>query len=1196
MPSLRPNSCFLHAPVNAVTVGTRWICLAVGNRVLVGSVDGESNSDFKLVTELPRGAVITALEQHVVDDANCKAGVILVIGSGDSVFVLNPLLLEWRAGDHHLTQLVLEDMARVLRIRSLGPGAGVLVITAISSAYILCEESLSWVRASGEAPLLVRYAATGLGVALAADAVLEGDGDGMTVFTGTYAGSIAVWRLPVAAAQKQNNEEETEATRGALIPFSWINAHRQGCAVFAVKAITLRDRLEADQMRFCIATCSDDRTATLYISDGINCLANMMEELKWTCCWRGAGASFSRRRVFDVSMYFTAENNGTMFFATGSEDGSVHAFVFNFQELLNATSTKNLKEITKKNALLATTVGRQLLHRGHQHDGRGVYKVALLRNPTFNTIAVVSCGFDGAVYCTPLSAHAARRGEIVSQKEKPKRHVRGVVCDDVGSLLACTEDELIIFPLDPKGKERRLSIPITDAKKDIPSCIKVAAGSIWRGRQQFFLALIGTTGGNLYGTWYNLTGTQSQFQEEVEKELVNIFVLLHASSSRASKVLLVQGMHWQERVLIASIHADGNLILLETHTLDERVSEVRVTRRCAGVHTTALSICIFASPMEDDEKEHRTPSPKRQKRRQQQQRQQQGHQRTQPWYLGIFVGDDEGGLSIDLVRINDYAYTATTLLFREPLFREPIASVIRETRHINCPCERITVLSTQGEWRVVLLHVEGQCVDIVPVSSPLRLPWRISSVLACSDTVAVTMFGTDISVYRRRLTRFSWHLVEEYHGVKAPRLLSATIPADISGVGGLPVFVCHCSDGVQAEWFACDWLSETRILSGGAIIGREYNTALFLPSPAFAVVCGSENSMLTVLLAPHSPRMGMDAPLTITGPHDSNILAMAICVTNGDGSMMRFVTVGGLATLVLWEWSTYHNWRVVAHVSQQHESTSAFPAANDRKKEGCGVPRFLSVCTTPEEIVVGGSDGILRVFSPNDSLRLLCEARFPTSTPKPMMAVATLNARNRLVVVGDTSGTVGVCNVADGNFTTHFTWAKSAVNAIAVGRRIGFQSQKQEEQQQRYGQEREEGEKGKGVEDTFAVWRVLAAMDSGDVVLLHVGVLAIGVICVVRVGLTAARGISWITGSPNDDTDDDAAVAVNGECLTYLQTCGVQSAAGGTEMLRVAWHTRVNVRGVSGLAVASPTRRSACAVVVGEGVEAIPLYADRDNT
>ncbi|EKF29040.1 hypothetical protein MOQ_007190 [Trypanosoma cruzi marinkellei] len=1191
-PSLRPNSYFLHAPVNAVTVGAQWICLAVGNRVLVGSADGGSDSEFQVVTELPYGAVITALEQHVVNNVNCRAGVILVIGSGDSVFVLNPPLWEWRGGDHHLTQLVLEDMARVLRIRSLGPGAGVLVITAISSAYIIQEERLSWMRASGEAPFLVRYAATGLGVALAADAVLEGDGDGMTVFTGTYAGSIAVWRLPVADAQKQKNEEETETTRGALIPLSWINAHHQGCAVFAVKAITLKDRMEAGSVHFCVATCSDDRTATLYTSDSINSLANMREGLKWTCCWRGAGTSFSRRRVFDVSMYFTAENDGTLFFATGSEDGSVHVFAFHSREVLNAASRKNLKEITKKNVVSSVTVGQRLLHRGHQHDGRGVYKVALLRNPTSNTIAVVSCGFDGAVHYTPLSPHASRRGTIVAQNEKPKRHVRGVVCDDVGNLLACTEDELIIFPLNPKGKERRLSIPIADAKKDMPSCIKVAAGSFWKGRQQYFLALIGTTGGNIYGMWYNLTGTQPQLQEgEEEKELAKIFVLLHASSSRRSKVLFVQGKHWQERVLIASIHADGNLLLLEAHPLHERASEVRMTRHCAGVHTTGLSICIFASPIEDDEKKHQITPPEQQK-----QKQQQGYQRTRLLYFGIFVGDDEGGLSLDLVRIKDYAYTATTLLFREPLFREPIACVIRETRHINSPFERITVLSTQGEWRVVMVHVEGQCVDIVPVSCPLRLPWRISSVLACTETVAVTMFGTDISVYRRHLSRFGWHLAEEYHGVRAPRLLSATIPIDISGVSDIPVFVCHCSDGVQAEWFACDSLSETRILSGGAIIGREYNTALFLPSPAFAVICGSENSMLTVLLTPHSPRMGMDAPLTITGPHDSNILAMAVCITNGDGNRVRFVTVGGLATLALWEWSTYHNWRVVAHVSQQHECTSAFPAATDNETEGRGVPRFLSVCTTLEEIVVGGSDGILRVFSSNDSLRLLCEARFPTSTPKPMMAVATLNANNRLVVVGDTSGTVGVCNVTDGSFTTHLTWAKSAVNAIAVGRRIGFQSQKQEEQQQRDEQKREEGEKGRGVEDAFAVWRVLAAMDSGDVVLLHVGVSAIGVICVVRVGLTAACGVSWITGSTNDDTDDDAAVVVNGERLTYLQTCGVETAAGRTEMLRVSWHTRVNVRGVSGLAVASSTRRSTCAVVVGEGVEAIPLCADCNNT
>ncbi|RNF06592.1 hypothetical protein TraAM80_03862 [Trypanosoma rangeli] len=1163
MPSSSRNSCILYAPVTAVSIGLQRICFAIGNRVLEGDADVGSSSDFQVAAELPHGAVITALEQHAVSDLTGALDIILLIGSGDSVFVANSSSQEGRSGGSHLSQFVLDDMARVLRLRSLGQGGGALAVTAMNSAYLIREETLCSVHTSATPPLLVRYAVTGLGVALAADAVVVRDDAAMAVFTGTYAGSIAVWRVPPAGTRGRNNEEETGITHGAVNPISWIIAHRPGCAVFAVKVTILRDIAASDHVRFCVATCSDDRTATLYVSNSVPAFSSMMEGMRWKCCWRGVGASFSRRRVFDVSLLLIAEHGGMLLLATGGEDGSVQVFGFPSQELIRATTTLTSPTEAAEGEV-APVAPVRLLHRGHQHDGRGVYKVALLRNPASDATAVVSCGFDGAVHHTPVSPCPGRSAMIVLRNVQPRRHVRGVLCDNEGSFLACTEDELIVFLQGATAKEQRLPIPITGTKKELPSCLSVAVGSCWRRRQQYLLTLLGTTGGKVYGMWYSSTGAQPQCQkeEDEEVEMRDVVVLLHASASQASKVLLVRGILRQERVLLVSVHASGVLIVLEVDPFHGIASKVWMTSQCAGVHTTTLSMCMLAPQLVTQHEEY------------EQQKQQQGQDpELQQQYLCLFVGDDDGCISVDLVQTMGDACANTNLLPRERLFQGAIASVTRQASHMKGPCERITVVSAQGEVRVLLLHVGGRNVDILPVSSPLRLPWRISSVLAYSETVAVTLFGTDISVYRRHPSRFSWYLVAEYHGVRAPRLLSATISTDLSGVGGIPVFVCHCSDGVQAEWFTCDALSGTRILLGGAIIGREYNTTLFLPSPASAVICGGENSMLTAFSLPYSSQMCMDTPVAFTGPHDSNILAMATCAATGDSGSVRFVTVGGLATLALWEWSMHHSWRVIAHVGQHRESVAGGEA------EGRGVPRFLSVCVTCEDIVVGGSDGKVRLFSLSEGLQLRRKVLLCASTPKPVMAVATLSAKDRLVVMGDTNGVLGVCGVADGSVTARLTWARSAVNAIAVGRQLQPWLQQQDGPRQ---MKTEEG-------NMFAVWRVLVAMDSGEVALLHVGVSAIEMVCAVRVGLTAARGVCWIPGLPRDDADTDVAVTVNDERLACLFIREVSEATGRTEMLYVAWHTRVNVRGVSGLAVASLMERSLCAVVVGEGVEVVSL-------
>ncbi|KEG09968.1 hypothetical protein DQ04_04371040 [Trypanosoma grayi] len=1158
MRTINRSSLFLDAPVAAIAGGAQWLCLAVGNRVL--AVDARSpassvsvvgddpgahrNGEMWLVAELPDGAVISTLEQHVTVGA--EAAVVVVIGSGDRVYAAS--LLHKVQQSVTLVHPAFEDSARILQIRSLGPGAGVLVLTAFNSAFLFPDESLAVAHVATPITLsVVRYVVDGLGIALAADAVAEVGSGSIAVFAGTYAGAISAWRVPAAAAaadftkkQQRRQGGQPVVSGGTLPVLSCIKAHRPGCAVFAVKALTVRRGGTTDSVCFCVATCSDDRSASLYVATAV--AGGLAEGMAWVCCWRGSGASFARRRVFDVSLHLTSgddDDDPALLLAAGGEDGTVHALSFRAQDLAVAART----------AAGEVVAPVTLLHRSSQHDGRGVYKVALLSAVNSTAAAVVSCGFDGAAHCTPLPPQRPRTATLVWRDMKRRRHVRGVACDEQGALLACTEDELIIAPLDAQLEEegeqqqqqQRIPLPTAEAgsaKRELPSCISAVA---FQPRRPL-IALVGTTCGNVYGVPYSAAATTREqkdvVEEEEEKVHSNVAVLLCGASptSSSSKVLLLRGVYWNEHLLLASVHADRSLVVSAVRCLEES-PVVWMAASCPGVHTTALSMCVVVTAGGGE-----LP------------------------LLCIFVGDDEGGLSIHLTDLTR-RHEATTLPHHERLFQHAVASVQMEaTPPLSVSARRVTAVSVEGEWRVFLLDTAARRVDIRPVSCPLRLPWRISSVLACSSTVAVTLFGNDVSVHARRSCCFSWQQVAQYHGVKAPRLLSATIPTATAGAGDLSAFVCHCSDGARAEWHACSSANGTRVLHGGATIGREYNTALFLPSPVSCFLCGSENSMITAMSLQSTATRGTDLPLTFSGPHDSNILAMALCGSSSSSrkDTVRFVTAGGLATLALWEWSARHSWSVVAHVSQpqqQQKQNSAGEGTDSR-----GVPRFLSVCVTCEDIVVGSSDGALKVFALTDTLALRREMLLCPSVPKPVTAVVTLSAADRLVVAGDTNGVVAVCDVASGAVLSHHSWAKAAVNALAVGLRL---------------------------QDAAGMWRVLAAMDSGDVVLLHVGVAAVDVVCMLRVGLTAARGVSWLHAP-----QEDVAVAVNDERLVYLRAHDASTAAAAAaaaaaeaetvdtaEPLCVTGHRRVNVRGISGLAVASAT---AC-MVVGQGVEVLPL-------
>ncbi|CBH18081.1 hypothetical protein, conserved [Trypanosoma brucei gambiense DAL972] len=1174
---MRPQadrSSFLHAPVTAVSVSSSWFCLAVGHRVLASSVDDDmDHSSVFVVTELPNGAVITALEQHRMSYIATNELIIsaVVIGSADRVYAAPLYRNELREGappaakpHNSVLLLSLNNFARILYIQSLGDVAGILVLTTLNSAHVIPEQHLmvGWDASAGVAMreesqgIVLRRTVKGLGIALAASALMTADRCNILIFTGTYAGGVAVWSVPITSAEQQlrGMDDGTES----LPVLSRISAHSPGCAVFAVKAVAIGGSGEqrngsAVTSRICVATCSDDRTATVYVSHSDHsvgedtCTAShfqLTEKTRWVCCWRGSRAALARRRLFDISILPTRTHSRVVV-ATGGEDGTVNVLCFNQGELEAAE----------------TPLKPQTIHcRTHQHEGSGVYKVALVEHAVSSgyVTAVVSCGFDGCVYYTRLQPSELRKATLIPCTPiKQRCHVRGLHCDDNGTLLACTEDEFIIIHFhkgDTSPHEQRFPLPTTcSGKKDVPSCLSAITSLSpplvpSNNFAPKHIALIGTTGGGVYGVLYGAWYSNAAEKENGGRAPPTVVKLMTSSS----KVLFVRGLQYQQHLVLATVHAGGQLVVSAFENISERSTEW-LSAVCAGTHTTALTLRLM----------------KRTLRRE---------------CLCILTGDDEGSLYIHTVEPGESQETQP-LAWRDRLFQSPVAAV--DTEEVVLPTSnsetRVTVLSHQGEWRALVVDSDDILkVDIRSISCPLLLPWRVSTVLAWSNgaakcgkgsndlSFAVTLFGTDITVFSRRPQISGWHPIAQCHEVRAPRLLTAAVSSGVAADGaegkGRYAYVCHCSNGREGEWCEYNPENSSRLLYGGVATGRDYNTVIVLPEPAACILCGAEQSTVSVLSLPSKATNAMETPQTLSGPHESNILGMSYCsIADGSvtcGEEVRFVTVGSLATVAVWEWSVRHSWRVMAHmnVRQQRvrgngDSAVDGPTATTSQ---C-VPRFLSVCTTAKDIVVGGSDGALRIFGFTSKLILRQKVVLDPQTPRPVTAVCALSIMGGLVIAGDTGGALCVCCAQKGEVLSRSVWKKVAVDALSV--------------------EKQERREGTGA----ASWRVLAAMDSGDIVLVRASTHGIETLSSVRVGLTAGRGVSWINCGETESMKehDGMAVAVNDERLTFLRIRG--------DVFHVAGERRVNVRGVSGLAIDPSASPPDMCVVVGQGVETVPL-------
>ncbi|CCW63836.1 unnamed protein product [Phytomonas sp. EM1] len=198
----------------------------------------------------------------------------------------------------------------------------------------------------------------------------------------------------------------------------------------------------------------------------------------------------------------------------------------------------------------------------------------------------------------------------------------------------------------------------------------------------------------------------------------------------------------------------------------------------------------------------------------------------------------------------------------------------------------------------------------------LRFPMDISGVVAASPRVLVGRRGMEVSVFCRHPTAHAWRKVAAYDAIRAPRLMTAAIYEDGLGVR---VYFAHCSDGqgIEGRRYELSWNSptqsiprgdgtaseevwwsntDTTILAGGFLPGKDFNCSVYLPPPFDGFLHGNEDSSLLSTGAAPPPLPGdeteegeegkgeggggggglLDAARAhlFRGPHRSNLLAL----------------------------------------------------------------------------------------------------------------------------------------------------------------------------------------------------------------------------------------------------------------------------------------------------------------------------------
>eukprot|EP00796_Vickermania_ingenoplastis_P011076 gene11078-7707_t len=1051
-----------------------------------------------------------------------------------------------------------------------------------------------------------------LGVTLAADAVLTRAGGQamlLRVFCGTYSGSVCEWAVAMPnAGDSRAGPPETSGKGAGGRQVSTIAAHSPSCAIFAVQAL---------QNGHAVATCSDDRTAVVFVRSAVG-----QGGERWHRVWRGAGPEFSLSRVFAVHLAaMPPEEGGDLLVAAGSEDGSVSLFLVHGPPPPAAG-----EEPVDWSAVCVSRIPGQ-------HSGHGARAVLVIPPPRpggetkSNTPAawLLSGGFDGTVvgrrvrlYRPPTAENPATVLRLDQQHGKDA--VRCVVVTQDLHVLMCTQRAVwAVLPPPPRaaGEAPLVSDPyhIADITDDVDGAAEVeveveggraacgaspvpagatalypstAAGAADAPMPGQHVALVATVGGEWLLLPYASPPTSAVAESGGGK------ASLHRSRSSAlvshRKCLALRLVVRRPGLLVVvSSHVDSSVVLSELVAPPSPCGKgsscwslrrlkvftqgpgVRGASLCAGwSHSTG---CCWAAAGDRD-----------------------GRLLLVRWSAAS-LGSLWSAVKAISVQVFQRGMSVSTIT--------PLEAV--ETR-------RLLLASDTGHYAEINLSdvergevpEEARGGPLHPTERPLCPHPALfagspppSAVLCATARMWVARSGTRV-FFSAAGPHHSWTVAGVATEVRAPRLLDASVAA--SDGDGVMACLAHCSDGqtVQIERVAFgpgahgDAAASAILLYGGRMPGKDFNCCCALPSyngaaPSFLM--GNEDTTFVVHLrdggAATSAHAGAVQPTLLLGAHHANILGVCAlpphfcpdeAVPVGAKAVQRAVTVGGAATLVVWA-RAGGQWRMEGLHYGAGGGATGTTAAD-------AVPRFMAVCPISKDVVaVASSDACLRFLrlshcgaAGTTEIQETAALVLDPSAPRPLLCVApampTITTTNTAAAVclfvGDSGGRVFAVETSATAGTAAaggppipilavLRIESCAVNAVSAAH------------------------------PTLGGWEAAAISDSGTVHLVQLrrqddleGLprptrWSLYRSCTVSIGITAGRGIVWRRGMD--------LVAACEERVVRLRAA--DSAEGG-RTLSVVRRRRNNVRGVSGLAVAEGDTPSASAryevLVVGQGL------------
>lgn len=1206
---------------------------SVGNRVYMRRMVGAygtrsstaSRTDSLLACYSPHGSVIVSLTSLLL-----PSSVVVVFSAADCLY-------EWRVshqegGDvscHHLesggasaaTLLGKCRDERVLSLRTCDDGNIILAFTSAASAYCLWLEDTTGEgpedAASSSRPSLVwrvhrlSLPHAGLGVTLAADGFLDLVTNRCYVYCGTYAGAVSEWVCPVPSTEEESaawstvpGSEEGAAVTADLLSASAshgqqravVPTHRSACAVFSVKILVEEDDDE-DELRFTLASCSDDRSVAVFrrTEDQDDDEEEESERRvtgrgqrkvrgeQWVLVWRKSGPEFSRSRIFDVCL-LPVGHHSLVVVGVASEDGSVQAYCIEGEG-------RGIEG--HHSAQLLCFMPRQ-----HHH---GALRVLAVSQPQTNSTVLLSGGFDGTIIshrlwhdsepCLSQTLINAATPSQHNDSTHAAAHKRGaekalqIRCLGVSpvdlTVVLCTRQSLFLVPA--AGEKYEVAAIPSDAVPTAVTVVATGSSSVGAVAAAGGMALIGTESGCLLSV---LLPSSSSHSAPSALLPVHAFPAFTAYRKCLFFSRCVEHEAQQQYVSVVSHHASGAVVL--SSLVAENPSGWTIAPVVCGQLDASLHVsCSLA---------WRSLT-------------------SSQWYCAI--GSQQGMLlvwrcgSTNCDGSSSWEPVSSTNIFHQDC-RAGVAQITCVAPASSSHTHTELLLSSDRGECVTLCPEEGLTASssccVRPCPYPLSpLPSEVvSGVLYCSTEVIVAMSGTNVAVYRSSFSDSSpaglWVRVATLRGVTAPRLYTALAsPAGIC--------VAHCSDGKSlvthrirggmrrsAQPQQQEAMGVVTVLHGGLLTGQDFNSCCVVPptagdgsSPPY-ICCGCEDTSLVVLRRSRPAdreASGMmtcspsTAAVALRGPHHSNILG--VCVADP-----YVVTVGGCASIAVWqhtakgaeaEEATYAvggAWRVVAVTTVSSSSTG--PKRGRSFAEA--LPRYLAVCPVVAAegmndctVTVASSDATVKGFglTPKEDVAEGVEIRQLWSVqldafPRPVLCVAPMEAggeegREKLVAVaGDSGGRVFSVGWSGGVAQAYGVLQVEgcAVNAVASG----------------------SSSKDRGVE-------AAAITDSGTVHWLRYRDSCWGVVASISIGVTAGRGIAW---SPLSF----AGPIILALCEERVVKLSPQSSGSGPQ-LRVLAHQECNVRGVTCLSWLGPLDcergdPSKCeVVVVGQGIEVLSL-------